>query len=77
MDVICAVCRLRPAEIAEYVELAKDCDYATAEEAVRQEEGTFNVENGLFTCTSCYVDIGMPTGPDGWRPGGLIARPRR
>jgi hypothetical protein len=34
---------------------------------VISEEGTYNHLNGHFTCTRCYIEIGMPTGPAGWK----------
>lgn len=37
------------------------------EEYVMTEEGTYNPLNGHFTCTKCYIKIGMPSGPGGWR----------
>lgn len=39
----------------------------TRAEYVRAEEGTFNPANGHFLCDRCYIDAGMPTGPNGWR----------
>lgn len=37
------------------------------EEYVMNEEGTYNPVNGHFTCDTCYISIGMPSGPAGWR----------
>jgi len=73
----CAVCRKTPDELEEYVEAAKeDSDrYENSEEYVRNEEGTFNPRNNLFICTLCYIAIGMPSGPRGWKPEGLIDKP--
>ena len=34
---------------------------------VRNNEGTYNPENGHFLCTECYVAIGMPSSPSGWK----------
>jgi hypothetical protein len=31
------------------------------------EEGTYNPLNGHFACDTCYIKIGMPSGPAGWR----------
>lgn len=43
---------------------------ATAEERedyIRTpEEGTYNTTNGHFLCDTCYLNAGMPTGPNGW-----------
>ena len=38
----------------------------TPEQFVRREEGTFNIENGHFLCTDCYIAAGMPSSPRGW-----------
>lgn len=34
---------------------------------VRYEEGTYNPANGHFLCDRCYIDVGMPSAPGGWR----------
>ena len=34
---------------------------------IREEEGTYNPENGHFLCDNCYIAVGMPSGPNGWR----------
>jgi hypothetical protein len=39
----------------------------TPEQYVRSEEGTFNLKNGHFACTACYINIGMPSSPRGWK----------
>lgn len=57
----CAVCGKSPCEIEEYVDYAK-IEGMTPEEYVRQEEGTYNSQNGHFWCTGCYIKIGMPRG---------------
>lgn len=63
---ICIGCNKRPEDIEEYVEAAGEYRI-TPSEYVRREEGTYNSENGHFTCTDCYVAIGMPTRPGkGW-----------
>ena len=38
-----------------------------AADYVRQEEGTYNAATNRFACDGCYIAIGMPAGPDGWR----------
>lgn len=63
---ICIGCNKAPAEIGEYVELA-EADGITPDEFVRSEEGTYNPENGHFACTSCYIAMGEPSSPRGWR----------
>ena len=57
---ICPFCEREPEQISEYKELAEANEYESAEEAVRNEEGTFNCEHNLFCCTDCYIKIGMP-----------------
>ncbi len=59
---ICIGCNKHPDQIEEYIEAAKDEDM-TPDEYVRQEEGTYNRENGHFACTSCYITMGMPAKP--------------
>lgn len=34
---------------------------------VLAEEGTWNPATNRFACDACYIAIGMPAGPDGWR----------
>ncbi len=57
----CKVCGKTPQEIEEYVDMGK-AESMTPEEFVRQEEGTYNRETGMFYCTECYVKVGMPLG---------------
>lgn len=63
--IICIGCNKEPHEIQEYIEIANE-ESMTPEEYVKCEEGTFNKENGHFTCTSCYIKMGMPSSPQGW-----------
>lgn len=91
MDVIvptCAVCKKKAIHIEEYVETAKE-SYNTSNPSdfmiyrwVQSEEGTYNPSKGLFTCTPCYIAIGMPANdindPSGpWQPQDWITDPRR
>jgi hypothetical protein len=62
---ICIGCNKHPDEIEEYVEFAA-MEEMTPDDYVRQEEGTYNQDNGHFTCTECYIKIGMPSSPRGW-----------
>jgi hypothetical protein len=39
----------------------------TPEQYVSAEEGTLNRENGHFACTTCYIKMGMPSSPRGWK----------
>ncbi len=61
----CAGCGALPSELAEYVEAARDVGMS-AEQYVRQEEGTYNRASGHFLCTRCYAEHGMPAAPGGW-----------
>jgi hypothetical protein len=65
MEIICSGCSKRPEEIDEYI-MAADDEGMTPEQYVREEEGTFNSENGHFLCTSCYVAVGCPSTSRGW-----------
>lgn len=65
MDIRCIGCNKQPHEIEEYTEMASD-EGMTPEQYVRSEEGTFNRENGHFACTTCYINMGMPSSPRGW-----------
>ena len=71
----CFVCKREAHEIEEYREALKGPEgegYANEADYVRGEEGTYNPMNGLFRCTSCYILIGMPSSPRGWRPKAYI-----
>ena len=61
----CKICGRHPSEIEEYAEMVMSEGFPgilDAEQAVRQEEGTYNRETELFFCTDCYIKIGMPLG---------------
>jgi len=66
MTPICTGCNKQPHQIPEYIEAALDNDM-TPDEYVMAEEGTYNRENGHFLCTSCYIDVGMPSLGRGWQ----------
>jgi len=34
---------------------------------VRNEEGTYNPATNRFCCDGCYIAIGQPTSPSGWK----------
>lgn len=50
----CVDCGKAPDEITEYVEAAKEAGI-TSDRYVREEEGTYNPENGLFLCTDDFL----------------------
>lgn len=56
----CAMCNREPHEINEYVDIAKENNYVSAEQAVRYEEGTYHPAYEKFICTDCYVKAGQP-----------------
>jgi hypothetical protein len=60
---ICIGCGKHPDELPEY----QEDDELTPDEYCIQEEGTYNPRTGHFACTSCYIKMGMPTLPGGWR----------
>lgn len=56
----CPYCDRKPHEIQEYIDGAKQ-ENCTPEQYVISEEGTYDGRTKLFACTSCYINIGMPT----------------
>jgi hypothetical protein len=66
MPTVCIGCRKRPSDIEEYVKAADEFGM-TPDIYVKVEEGTFNPENGHFACTDCYIAMGMPSSPTGWK----------
>jgi hypothetical protein len=61
MDIRCVVCGKKPAELDEYSPESTG-ENLSAEDFVRQGEGTFNPDNGHFYCTPDYIKAGMPLG---------------
>jgi hypothetical protein len=55
-----------PEEISEYVTAAHDAEMSP-DEFVKHFEGTYNTDNGHFTCTQCYLEMGAPSTRYGWR----------
>lgn len=51
----CKICGKTPDEILKYRAMVLSGEYATAEEAVRKEEPTYNPNTGLFYCTTCQL----------------------
>lgn len=67
---ICTGCNKTPKELEDFEDW-EDQGFESADDMCRQEEGTYNHENGHFLCTPCYIDAGMPAnhyaGPgSGW-----------
>lgn len=59
---VCAGCGRHPKDIPEYIERMMAEGFASPDEAVRQEEGTYNPDTDRFWCTECYIRVGMPLG---------------
>lgn len=64
-NVVCFNCHRTPDQISEYSEEMTGNPDPIA--YVQREEGTYNRDNGHFCCTDCYISIGMPSSPTGWR----------
>lgn len=66
----CPKCRRFGRNIPEYIEAVADLDDGgtemTVDEYIRDQEGTYNPNNGHFLCTDCYIKAGMPSTPLGW-----------
>lgn len=67
---LCTGCNKTPDQLDDFADW-KDQGYESAEDMCKQEEGTYNPENGHFLCTPCYIAAGMPanhySGPgSGW-----------
>lgn len=61
---ICIGCKKTPKEIEEYNSNFTD---DPPDRYVKENEGTYNQENGHFLCTECYIKAGMPSSPKGWK----------
>lgn len=58
---ICIGCNKSPIRIEEYQYFRED-GYRSADDYVKNEEGTYNPKNGHFYCSSCYIKADMPLG---------------
>jgi len=58
-------CKRSPSQIEEYVRNMDDDP--DPDRYVIENEGTYNPESGHFACTDCYIKLGMPSSPRGWR----------
>jgi len=63
---ICFSCGKSPEEIGEYITAGLENDL-DPKDYVRFEEATYNPVTDHFCCTDCYIQIGMPTSPHGWK----------
>lgn len=62
----CVKCGKTPNELSEYRDFWKEYGASSAEDMAR-DDGTYNRETGNFVCTDCYIEIGMPSSPSGWK----------
>ncbi len=74
----CAMCKQRPHEIESCVTAAEWLtehleEQPTPEQAVIQDDGTYDHISKLFVCDNCYIKIGMPSSRFGWHPTGFIS----
>lgn len=58
----CRGCGRTPSKISEYVNMAREEGYSSADDFVMENEGTYNERTGLFWCTDCYIKAGQPLG---------------
>jgi hypothetical protein len=63
---VCIGCGKTPEEMTEYSKESTDSNFEP-NDYVKREEGTYNPANGHFACTPCYIDMGMPSSPTGWK----------
>lgn len=66
MKPICIGCHKTPKELPEYHQEFTGAPIDDPVAYVKEEEGTYNPNNGHFLCTECYIKAGMPTSPHGW-----------
>jgi hypothetical protein len=68
LDIRCIGCGKTPDELDEYArEFLGYPESWTRTDFVRREEGTYNPANGHFACTRCYIAMGQPSTPSGWK----------
>lgn len=57
---------MRYARDMDYLDTFRELPDQSRADYIRQEEGTYNVDNGHFLCDGCYIKAGQPTSPFGW-----------
>lgn len=62
----CAKCGRTPSDIPEYRDAWKEYGASSADDMAK-DDGTYNPESDSFVCTECYIGIGMPSSPRGWK----------
>ena len=60
----CAKCRKTAAEVVDKVYLEEG---ETPDHFIRVNEGTFYPPTERFLCDACYIAVGMPSSPTGWK----------
>ncbi len=64
----CFLCGRPASAFPEYDDLIDPrWDKPTRATAVENEEGTYNPETNRFACDECYIRIGTPSRPGGWK----------
>lgn len=69
---VCFRCGKTPEELAEYIDGAENDPstpdaHETPTEWMKNNDGTYNPSTRHFCCTECYIAIGMPSSPRGWK----------
>ena len=70
--IVCFRCGKRPHQLLEYLDAVfqdglEEGEEESPENYVKREEGTYNPDTETFCCTACYIMIGMPSSPNGWK----------
>lgn len=73
-EIVCFRCGVRPADDYGIRSIARE-EEITPDEAAA-EDGTYNPDTRTFACDRCYIAIGMPSSPVGWRAPARQAVPR-
>lgn len=59
--------RGRPQQFTIDGELVAEPPVTTPDDYVWNQEGTLDQDTGLFLCDDCYIAVGMPSAPGGWK----------
>ena len=57
----CLSCHRIPSQVREYRRMAKEEGFSSPEDAVRNNEDTWDPDTQTFCCTTCYINLGYPT----------------
>jgi hypothetical protein len=61
----CPYCGRKASEIPDVVFAAEQEEINPG--AFAREDGTYNRETNHFACNECYVKMGAPSSPSGWK----------